>query len=36
MCVKKVNIFKDNKLEIFDSIETFLFDLQKCYTSFMP
>ena len=27
MRVNKVNIFKDIKLEIFNSIETFLFDL---------
>ncbi len=35
MRVKKV-IFKDIKLEIFNSIETFFFDLQKFDISFMP
>ena len=34
--VKKLNIFKDIKLEIFNSIETFNFDLQKFDISFMP
>ena len=29
MRVKKVNIFKDIKLETFNSIETFFFDLQN-------
>ena len=29
MRVKKVNIFKDIKVETFNSIETFFFDLQK-------
>ena len=36
MRVKKVNIFKDIKLEIFNTIENFYFDLQKFYISFMP
>jgi len=36
MRVKKVNIFKDIKLEIFNSIETFFVDLQKFDISFMP
>ena len=36
MRVKKLNIFKDIKLEIFNSIETFFFDLQKLDISFMP
>jgi len=36
MRVKKVNIFKDIKLEIFNSIEPFIFDLQKFDISFMP
>jgi len=36
MRVKKVNIFKDIKHEIFNSIETFLFDLQKFEILFMP
>ena len=36
MLVKKVYIFKDINLEIFNSIETFYFDLQKFDISFMP
>ena len=36
MRVKKVNISKDIKLEIFNSIETFFFDLEKFDISFMP
>ena len=36
MHVKIVNIFKDIKLENFNSIETFFFDLQKFDISFMP
>jgi len=36
MRIKKVNIFKDIKLETFNSIETFFFDLQKFDISFMP
>ena len=36
MRVKIVNIFKDIKLENFNSIETFFFDLQKFDISFMP
>ena len=36
MRVKKVNIFKDIKLENFNAIETFFFDLQKFDVSFMP
>jgi len=36
MSVKKVNNLKDIKLEIFNSIETFFFDLQKFDISFMP
>jgi len=35
MRVKKVYIFKDIKLEIFNSIETFYFDLQKFDIPFM-
>jgi len=35
MRVKKVYIFKDIKLEIFNSIETFYFE-QKFDISFMP
>jgi len=34
--VKKVNIFKDIKLEIFNSIETFYFDLQNLIFHSMP
>ena len=36
MRVKIVNIFKDIKLENFNSIETYFFDLQKFDISFMP
>ena len=36
MRVKKVYIFKDIKLEIFNSNETFYFDLQKFDISSMP
>ena len=36
MRVKKVYVFKDIKLETFNSIETFLFDLQKFEILFMP
>ena len=35
MRVKKVNIFKDIKLEIFNSIETSFLDLQKFDILFM-
>ena len=35
MRVKIVNIFKDIKLENFNSIETFFFDLQKFDISFI-
>jgi len=33
---RKKGIFKHIKLEIFNSIETFVFDLQKFDISFMP
>ena len=36
MRVKKVNIFKDIKLENFNLIKTFFFDLQKLDITFMP
>ena len=36
MRVKKVNIFKDIKLETFILIETIFSDLQKFDISFMP
>jgi len=36
MRVKIVNIFKDIKLENFNSTETFFFDLQKFDISLMP
>ena len=36
LVIKKGNIFKDIKLEIFNSIETFFLDLQKFDISFMP
>ena len=36
MRVKKVNIFKDIKLENFNSIETIFFYLKKLNISFMP
>ena len=36
MRVKKVYVFKDIKLETFNSIEAFYFDLQKFDISFMP